>query len=437
MRRLNIVKIINASVLQKLPDSFYRATGFATGIHDTKGNLITQIPPICFNDFCRGMFLSEEGHSRCVASNIQGEKIACKKRGVYVYECHAGLTDVAAPVIVNGSHIASVSAGQVFLRPLTKEVEQHVWEKMEGLPDVFKIKQMDALKSVRVVSEDQIQGVAELLASLANTIVDLVLMNIREKAINSKNIKLIDSLKYQSMLENEMYNAHIRLKESELNLLQAQVNPHFLYNTLDSIHWLAVLHGATDIQQMVLSLSSLLRQSLDISSPIVLVRQEIENVKNYLFIQKIRFGNLLNYEITIDPEIMSYPMPKLILQSLVENALKHGIEPKGKGGSIIISGRKTVEDNAIIEVIDDGVGIGKSFLQMLKNMLNDQQDNPVQHLPELKGHGIGLLNVHKRLMYYYNSLAGLHISSAKGKGTAVSFTISSKIITEKLSLNES
>ncbi|NQT58744.1 MAG: PocR ligand-binding domain-containing protein [Bacteroidetes bacterium] len=436
MNNLNIINIINASVLQKLPDSFYKATKFATAIHDTQGKLITTIHTSCYNKFCRNMFLSEEGHARCVASNRQGEKIACNKISAYVYECHAGLTDVAAPVIINGTYIASVAAGQVLLKPITKDSERHIWKKMDGLPEKFKIIQMKALSSVRIVSENQIQGIAELLVSLANTIVDLVLTNIKEKKINLENIKLIDSIKYQAMLENEMFNAQIRLRETELNLLQAQVNPHFLYNTLDSIHWLAVLHGTNDIQQMILSLSALLRQSLEITSPVVPLEQEIKNVNNYLYIQKIRFGSLINYETEIDEEILGYPIPKLILQSLVENALKHGIEPKGKAGSIIITGKRGVDGTATIGVEDDGVGIDKNFLQMLIRMLLSEGNKPIQRLPEFKGHGIGLMNVHKRLIYYYDGFEGIQIYSTQGKGTRIHFKISSRISNEKFSQNK-
>lgn len=426
MRKIDIKKIINASVLQRLPDCFYRATRFATAIHDTKGNLITTLDPSCFNDFCRGMFLSKEGHQRCVHSNIQGAKIAFKKKKVHVYECHAGLTDVAAPVIVNGVHIASVATGQVFLKPLTSEIENYVWERMEGLPNSFRRKQMESLTSIRVVTEDQIEGVAELLSSLANTIVDLILMNIREKNINKKNNKLIESLKYQFFLESEMYNAKIRLKEAEINLLQAQINPHFLYNTLDSIHWLAVIHGVEDIQKVVLSLSSLLRQSLDINSTIIQLFKEIENIKNYLLIQKIKYGGNISYIINIDEELLKYPIPKLILQPLVENAIKHGIEPKGKG-NVMLTGELDTNGLGIIRIIDDGVGMDYNYLKMLKNIFKSHQLKPIDNLPEMKGYGIGLLNVHKRLIYYYNKLGGLNISSKKGKGTTIEFMISPKI----------
>lgn len=428
MSKLNISQIVSSSVLQKLPDCFFKATKFATGIHDLQGNLLTQIAPSCYNEFCRGMFFSSEGHARCVASNIHGEKVAYKRKEAYVYECHAGLTDVAAPVIVNGQRVASVSAGQVFLEEPTVKTVDYICKKMKGLPGAFIEKQVTALYDVRVVSEDQIQAVAEMLSSIANSIVDLVLLNIKEKEINEQNHKLINSIRFKAMLENEMHDANIRLRDAEFNLLQAQVNPHFLYNTLDSIHWLAILHGTSDIQQMVSSLSSLLRQSLDISNPIVKVKQEIENVKNYLYIQKIRFGDLVNYEINIAEDALNASIPKLILQPLVENALKHGIEPKGKPGKISIVGKKAKNGDYQFKVVDDGVGIEENYLLMLRKLMKNQENSPVQNLPEMSGHGIGLMNVHKRLIHYNgDNSKGLTISSKRNVGTNISFLLSPNV----------
>jgi sensor histidine kinase YesM len=269
---------------------------------------------------------------------------------------------------------------------------------------------------VQVVPLKRVRGLAQLLSVVANNIVSLIISNTRQQEINLQNAKLLDEIKARSLLEKEIKNAQLSVKEAELKALQAQINPHFLYNTLDSIQWLAVLQGAEDIQKTIQCLGQLLRHSLDRKSVIVNVAKELEQIRNYLFIQKMRYGDKLSYRINLEPGVLDFELPKLVLQPIVENAILHGVEPKAGGGSICIEGWLHKDDQAVIEISDDGVGMEDETLSRLNASLrSDSEGGAQQHL--------GLANVHKRLQYFFGEEFGLAISSRPGAGSSVRLRI--------------
>ena len=408
----DITRIVNTSILQQLPDAYFQATGLATGIHNVGGELITTILKENFCSFCRNMFFSREGHRRCVRSNSFGERRAFEIGGPYIYHCHANLVDVSAPIIVNGNHVGSVSCGQILLEPLTDRYRERVRRRLAPFPEEFQQSQMRALEEVQVLPLKRVRGLAQLLSVVANNIVNLIISNTRQKEISAQTAKLLDEIKARSLLEKEIKNAQLSLKEAELKALQAQINPHFLYNTLDSIQWLAVLRGAEDIQKTIQCLGQLLRHSLDRKSVIVNVAKELEQIRSYLFIQKMRYGDKLSYRINLEPGVLDFELPKLVLQPIVENAILHGVEPKVGNGSVSIEGWLAKGDQAIIDVADDGVGMGEEVLGRLNAILgNEAEGGSAQHL--------GLANVHKRLQHYFGEEFGLAVSSRLGAGSTV------------------
>jgi ligand-binding sensor protein len=412
----DITRIVNTSILQRLPDAYFEATGLATGIHNLGGELITTIPKENFCSFCRNMFFSREGHRRCVRSNAMGERRAYEIGGPYIYHCHASLVDVSAPIIVNGSHVGSVSCGQILLEPLTNAYRDRVRRRLAQFSEEFQLLQMRALEQVQVVPLKRVRGLAQLLSVVANNIVNLIISNTREKEINIQTAKLLDEIKARSLLEKEIKNAQLSAKEAELKALQAQINPHFLYNTLDSIQWLAVLRGAEDIQKTIQCLGQLLRHSLDRKSVIVNVSKELEQIRSYLFIQKMRYGEKLSYRINMEPGVLDFELPKLVLQPIVENAILHGVEPKSGCGNVCIEGWLHKGDQAIIEITDDGVGMAEDTLSQLNASLRSELEGGAsQHL--------GLANVHKRLMYFFGEEFGLTISSRQATGSSVRIRI--------------
>jgi two-component system, LytTR family, sensor kinase len=412
----DITRIVNTSILQKLPDAYYEATGLATGIHNLGGELITTIPRESFCAFCRNMFFSREGHRRCVRSNAMGERRSFEIGGTYIYHCHASLVDVSTPIIVNGRHYGSVSCGQILLEPLTDAYRDRVRRRLADFPRDFQQMQMRALEEVPVVPLKRVHGLGQLLSVIANNIVGLIISNTQEKEINLQNAKLLDEIKARSLLEKEIRNAQLLLKEAELKALQAQINPHFLYNTLDSIQWLAVLQGAEDIQKTIQCLGQLLRHSLDRKSVIVNVAKELEQIRSYLFIQKMRYGEKLSYRINLEPAVLDYELPKLVLQPIVENAILHGVEPRPDGGSVLIEGWLHKDDQAIIEITDDGVGMSEEALAQLNASL---RASPEGGAPQR----LGLANVSKRLAFSFGEEFAMTIRSRPGEGTSVRIRI--------------
>ncbi|SDW98487.1 sensor histidine kinase [Paenibacillus sp. CF384] len=219
-------------------------------------------------------------------------------------------------------------------------------------------------------------------------------------------------LRVRTLVE-EKYLAQIHEREAQLQALQAQINPHFLYNTLDTINWIAIGKGATDISQMIDGLAKYFRLSLNKGRSIVSVEDELCLAQVYLEIQQSRFPNTFDFRVDMEPGLEAYQMPKLILQPIVENALLHGIrKAKGKSGSIVITVRE-VEGELLFVVADNGIGMEAHKARSLLSAA------PTAVKSDGSGSSYGLYNVNERIKLYSGDEYGLSISSELGAGTIV------------------
>lgn len=212
-------------------------------------------------------------------------------------------------------------------------------------------------------------------------------------------------------LINMVYLEQREKREAELKALQAQIKPHFLYNTLDTIQWMAQDRDAQDIVEMVVALTNLFRIGLSKGNEIIELSKELEHVESYLVIQMARYENKLTYEMDIPAEVRGYQVVKIILQPLVENAIYHGIKLKPGTGKILIRGR--IKDNSLtLEVLDDGIGMTEEKLRQVREDL--------QHVRQSeRNSGYGLFNVHERILLSYGPSYGISIDSTLGQGTVI------------------
>jgi two-component system sensor histidine kinase YesM len=216
-------------------------------------------------------------------------------------------------------------------------------------------------------------------------------------------------------LINDVYASTLKQREAELKTLQAQIRPHFLYNTLNTICWEAEKKGDKEIADMVYSLSQVFRLSLNDGRDTFTLEQEMELVTNYLFLQKNRFRDRFHFEISLDESLKDYIVPKLLLQPLAENAVIHGIEPLSGSGLIAVRAYRS-ERLIVLEVQDNGAGITPEGLHELRERLLTRSTLPE---PENGSRtGFALSNVQERLELFFSE-ASLHIESIEGIGTRI------------------
>lgn len=216
---------------------------------------------------------------------------------------------------------------------------------------------------------------------------------------------------------------HEELKKAELRALQAQINPHFLYNTLDTIIWMAEANRNADVIEVVRALSSFFRLSLSKGRDWITVGEELERTRSYLTIQKMRYADILDFRIEADAAVLDYTILKLSLQPLVENALYHGIKNKRGGGTITVSARQRAPGEVLLQVEDDGIGFTPEKLAQVQAGLEDDS-TAINEWREIKlERGFGIDNVNKRIRLYYGKGYGLSITSAHRQGTCVSLVI--------------
>lgn len=237
-----------------------------------------------------------------------------------------------------------------------------------------------------------------------------------------------------SLIKNNYHN-EIKKKEAEMEALQAQINPHFLYNTLDCINFTARKYKVKQICDMVLALGDLMRISIRKDRNMITVKEEIDYIQNYMTIQKIRYRDKLNLQINIDEALYDFIIPKLIIQPMIENAVVHGIEEKVGVGTIILNGYNDGKD-VLFEIVDDGVGLDEELINnMLKiNLLeyeNLNNNGPIMestNTDRKKGcSNIGLLNVDMRIKLVYGKNYGISVESRKNKGTKVTIRLPLKV----------
>lgn len=214
------------------------------------------------------------------------------------------------------------------------------------------------------------------------------------------------------LIETRVANQR-NLRKAELRTLQAQITPHFIYNTLDTIVWLAQQKDNEAVVDITMALTQFFRISLSGGKDYITVDREISHVESYLKIQAVRYASIMQYQIDIDDKLRQHQILKLLLQPLVENAIYHGIKKKRGRGLITVTGRLNPDQTMTFSVSDTGMGMTEERLREIRTALASD------HAPNT---GFGLYNVNQRIQLYYDN-PGLNIESTYQKGTTISFTI--------------
>lgn len=209
------------------------------------------------------------------------------------------------------------------------------------------------------------------------------------------------------------YKNKIEQKELDLRQLQNQINPHFIYNTLESIHMMAEINDDLETSTMAEYFGSIIRYSMNRKVNTVLLRDEIKIIDNYIYLQRIRFDQLFTIENLIEPNVLDCKIIKMIIQPLIENSIYHGLSECSGDGKIIIQGQH-INDNLLLTVSDNGTGIDEITLEYLNDYINDKNN---------KFKGIALRNINKRLKLNYGDEYGLEIFSIPKKGTSMTLTL--------------
>lgn len=215
-------------------------------------------------------------------------------------------------------------------------------------------------------------------------------------------------------------------KQTELTALQSQINPHFLYNTLESIRGQALIDQNIEIAKMVEALSAFFRYSISRKGNLVTLRDELANIGNYMTIQRYRFNNRFSLEVLIDEEdeiAYDFLVPRLTIQPVVENAIFHGLEEKLEGGKVTIEVIVT-DKNMIVTISDDGQGMDAETLKTLNERIQSDDLGVVEEKKHgQRNTGIALPNIHKRIQLLFGEEYGINVYSTKGHGTDVEITI--------------
>jgi two-component system sensor histidine kinase YesM len=317
----------------------------------------------------------------------------------------------------------------------TESIEGTNWSlygvsSLDGL-DVFRRQLLETLILVEIVLMILVIGTGFYIANivtkpikkLENAMLNInqTFMKLDVDEISSHEIKslanhfndMIDEIK---RLMNEVTVNEKYLRTYELNALHSQINPHFLYNTLDTIVWMAEFEDSEAVINITKSLANFFRLSLSKGKELITLEDEISHAREYLFIQKQRYDEKLSYDIEVDDALLNVMVPKIIIQPIVENAIYHGIkELDGNGFIKVLISKKG--DRIEIIVSDDGVGMSQESLDRLRSKLNDM--NTTTYVSNKKLGGVGILNVHQRIKLYYGEEFGINVESSEKKGTVV------------------
>lgn len=407
MNNLKIGDVINLEEFQKLQDNWSKATGISFVTVNNDGEPFTRTSN--FTGFCEELRKYPEYRKLCYHCDACGGRKARRDGKPYVYICHAGLIDYAIPIILEEKYVGAILAGQV------KVEDKEDLRQITSLSDGW---QQDKTLA-KLYDEVPVVSSLEKIRAIANTIFESYNYMIGKEYISKidiekkeKKLKLIKEEKLRIEMEKSV-------KDIELRALHYQINPHFLFNVLNTIGRLAFFENAKMTEDVVYAFSDMMRYILKkSSSPICQLKDEVTHILNYFKIQKIRLGARLNYEIDIPEELYEIKVPFMCLQPLVENSVKYAIEKKATNGNIWVRGYEEGEF-VYLEVRDDGDGISQKRINevMRGDLYKDTKESAV-----------GLYNVNSRMILIFGKEHEIKIDSPNkpGLGTKVTLKVPKK-----------
>lgn len=386
-----LLQLIEKDKLMRIIEAFTKATDITIDINDADG--LPVVDHNYFYGFCRNVRSTQKGLARCFDSNARLGLLTMEQGGSCIGKCHAGVVLVSVPILVEGQFYGSITCGQMHLeQPGEREVREMLEANQDlGLDPEYLVQ---SFKEIRVISFEKSQGAVGLIQFVVNYIVELMVRAKMQEELSREKLKAAEDSRLIVELEHT-------LQRAELKNLQAQIKPHFLFNTLNTIGSLVMLDKAQEGLDTVFALSNLLRHNVDHPGELVPLREELRYIESYLLIQQKRFGSRLHINVHVPEELQEKEIPFLSLQPLVENACIHGLEPMEGPGHIWIRG-EAFPDRVELSVTDNGVGM----------TLAHWEDAPSE---TLGSHGIGLSNVHRRLQLQFGPSAGVKWLSTPGK----------------------
>lgn len=383
---LHITSLVDVQVLQRIQDTFAKAMGVAAVTVDRAGKPITRESN--FQPLCRMIRSTPAGLARCMQSDAQGGLAAHCSVKPEAYVCLGGLVDVAAPITIEGEYIGCLLCGQVVLSEDRESFIKEIVRRNVALGLPYKQVQA-AAEQVPVIPKERLDAAVEMLMLTANHIIEIGMANL----IQSRLLKETQ----------EKAAAQAALQSAQLRALQAQINPHFLFNSLTLVGYTALDEDAPRTEEIAYTLSELLRYSLRNAATMVSLREELEMVGRYLSIQQLHFGERLCTSVQADSTLLDLQLPCMLLQPLVENAIVHGIEPVTRRVTLQVNAIRE-DGHALLEVADDGPGAPASIIRSLN-------EHKVPVTSERKRPSLGLQNVIRRLEEVY---AGRSLVAVEG-----------------------
>lgn len=403
MQKINLRDIVTEEFQQEIQDSFAYATGFGVVFIDRDGNHIGKGSN--FTKFCSCINDKEEGAYYCALSNRHAINIALKTESPCIYVCHAGLINIEIPLIYKDYYVGAITAGQV----LCSEMEYYPKDSIASSTNWLGDSELaEYYKEIPVLTTQKIEATTTALKNICNYILQNVAYTQAQQELADHREEILKYEKRQIELRHE-------LKLAQFNALQKQVTPHFIFNVINSVARLISLEEYETAEETLNAFAKMMRYSLSSVNEMVTIKREMEYIKNYLAVQKIRFADRLEYSIKCSKEGEAFRIPFFSLQPMVENSVNHGILSTDKAGKIRVK-CESKDGHIFIEISDNGQGMSKENLEKLKeDIFSKEKKASSEHL--------GLSNSYNRMKIMFEDRLRFNIESKEGEGTRVTIFI--------------
>ncbi|WP_432663484.1 histidine kinase [Wukongibacter baidiensis] len=363
-------------------------------IFDDKGHIVLKTS--YYPEFCRAICNIDEKLCNCSLYNIKGEYAAPQYTDPSAFVCPYGLTVFIQPIIYNNKVVGVIKGGHI------REAKSNIKIKTKEDKEIISLP-YDTPKST-------VNAILQLMKRLCKNIINYYIFKNSEIELNKKDEIINDIVQNEIMLEEA-------LKNTEGKVLSIQINNHFLFNTLNAIASLAIRENSLNTYDAIINLSKMFRYSLKKSSYFVELREEIEYLKNYINLQKIRYGSKVAADFNISLEVENINVPFNFLQPIIENSFNHGFKDVKDNMKIIVTARQ-VEDRTIIEINDNGIGMKQDELTELKLKITNEDEYELN----------GLKMIFLKLGRFYGNNFSFDINSQYKRGTTVKISLPDKII---------